>query len=746
MKKLILFFILLSATISAQKYSAEIKNFNGKPSLFVNGKFEYPMIYALTDVPSGRLTWEEMPQHNIKRMYDAGVRTFLFCLFFDDMWKNENDSLDISIAQKQIRGVTDVCPDANIIIRIHYHPPIWWYTKYPNESVEYADAKARDYDASARFKRIQHNDPATIIRYSFASKLWQNTMKEKMAEFCQKLSKTKEGDAVIGMHVLGGIYGEGHYWGFIKNYPDVSQPMQLHFRDWLKTKYKSVANLQKAWGNKIVTFETAKVPDMIDRNNTENGLFLNISKQENLADYYKCQHEVVADQIISFSKVVKESWNRPLIVGVNYGYTFPVYMRETVGGHLEFQKILKSPYIDFLSGAQCYWPSAKNPGEPARSRTLAKTINLNYKLWIDEYDTQPDLSQITKLNSDKSTPGYDSIMNTAIALTRRNMAVSAVNGQGFWFFDFGIAGGREFREAKDNGSNGFWDYPEILSDISKTKDIFEKQSVKPFTSNADVLMIYDTEVYYHLNTNRDLLAPVYVNTYWMSAAVWKAGVAADYIHLDDLDKVNMAQYKVVIFNNTYRITPEQLKLIKEKVLNNNRHVIWMYAPGYFDGKTYSTNAMKALTGINFNVIKPEKPYEIIIDTKDFNYKYGTSNKPLNPLFVVDDAKAETIGVYEEMNKTAIAKKAMNGFTSWYVGLPEYGDKFMKYLLESTGAHFYGTQGDVFYVGNNMLIMHSAKAGKHKISLKNGKTVSCEVPEGGGTVIFDSETGEILSAK
>ena len=739
----IILFLSLTVCIHAEKYSAEVKNFNGKPTLVINGKPEYPMIYALTDLPGGRLTWEEMPQHNIKRMYDAGVRIFYFCLFFDEMWKSENDSLNIIVAQKQLRGITEVCPDARVIIRLHVHPPVWWYSKYPKECVEYADTKALDIDLNGRFKRIQHNDPATVIRYSFASKVWQKTMNLKVAEFCRKLEATVEGNSVIGIQVASGIYGEGHYWGFMKNMPDVSLPMQIHFREWLNEKYHTVANLQKAWGSKTITFDNASVPDLNERKNAESGLFVSLPAQQNLVDYYKCQHELIPEIIISFAKTIKENWSRPILTGAFNGYTFPVFMRETAGGHLEFEKLLKSPYIDYLCGPQCYWPDAAKPSDPARSRGLVTSCRLNGKLWLDEYDTQPDLTKITTLNSDKNTPGYDSIINSAIAVVRRNMSVSAIQGQGFWFFDFGVGGGREFKEAKDNGSNGWWDYPEILAAISNTKAVFEKQTIKQFTSNADVLMVYDTEIYYNLTTNIELLAPVFVNTYWMSAAAWKAGIAADYIHIDDLNKVNMAQYKVVVFNNTFRITPEQLKLIKEKVLNNNRNVIWMYAPGYFDGKTYSTKTMRTLTGIDFTVLKPEKPYEISIDQPDLKYKYGVSNKPLNPLFVVDDVNAETIGVYTELNKTAIAKKKLKGFTSWYVGLPEYGDILMKYLFQKTGVHFYGEQGEIFYEGNNMLIMHSIKEGKHKIHLQSGKTVDCEIPKGGATLIFDSETGKKL---
>ena len=728
--------------ISGQNpHSAEVKPACGKPTLYVDGKPEYPMIYALTDLPGGRLTYEEMPQHNIRRMYDAGVRIFYFCLMFDEMWKSENDSLDITPAQKLIRGITDICPEAKVIIRLHVNPPIWWNKIHKAECTKYADSEAVDYDKELRFQRILQNDPTTINRYSLASKLWQNTMSAKVANFTKKLASTSEGNYVIGMQLAGGIYGEWHYWGFMKNNPDVSLPMQLHFKSWLKEKYKTNNALQKAWSDGSLTFDNVFVPEMNERNDVSNGLF---PKNQKLADYYKCQHELVADNIISFCKIVKQNWNRPIITGTFYGYTFPVFSREAVGGHLEIQKILNSPFVDYLSGPQCYYPDAQKPGEPARSRSLNTTIRLNGKLWLDEYDHQTDLTAVSVAGASPAMAGYDSVMNRARSEVRRNMAVSAVNGQGFWFFDFGVAGARIYNElAADVGSNGYWDYPELLSDIKQSKAIFEKQSAKPFTSNADVLMIYDTEVYYNLSINKNLLVPTTVNTYWMSAATWKAGIAADYIHIEDLNKVNMAQYKVVIFNNTYRITTEQLKLIKEKVLNNNRNVIWMYAPGYFDGKNYSTSNMKALTGFNFTLLRPTKAYEVTINRKDFEYQYGVSKKPVDPLFVVDDAQAESIGLYIEIEKPAIARKKLKNYTSWYVGLPEYGDKLMKFLLKESGAHFYVDNGEIVYEGNNMLVIHSTKEGLHNIILKNGKEIKCEFPKGGATLVLDSETGEEL---
>lgn len=68
-----------------------------------------------------------------------------------------------------------------------------------------------------------------------------------MREFCRRLAGTREGKAVIGIHLSGGVYGEWHPWGFIKQEQNVSTPMQTAFRKWLTNKYISDKNLQTAW-------------------------------------------------------------------------------------------------------------------------------------------------------------------------------------------------------------------------------------------------------------------------------------------------------------------------------------------------------------------------------------------------------------------------------------------------------------------------------------------------------------------
>ena len=85
--------------------SAQVKVHLGKPTLFINGKPVYAMLYALTDVPGGRWTWEEVPQHNLRAFADCGISVFQVDLFLEHAWMADG-SISMDLAVKQVRGVS----------------------------------------------------------------------------------------------------------------------------------------------------------------------------------------------------------------------------------------------------------------------------------------------------------------------------------------------------------------------------------------------------------------------------------------------------------------------------------------------------------------------------------------------------------------------------------------------------------------------------------------------------------------
>jgi hypothetical protein len=121
-----------------------------------------------------------------------------------------------------------------------------------------------------------------------------------------------------------------------------------------------------------------------------------------------------------------------------------------------------------------------------------------------------------------------------------------------------------------------------------------------------------------------------------------------------------------------------------------------------------------------------------------------TSSPISPLFAVEDKGCKSFGVYDGTNKTAIGKKKLNDFTSWYIALPSYNPEFLTEIIKRTSAHVYSDHlGDIIYCGNGILGVHSKEKGKRNITLKNGNVVEIEIKEAGGTIILDSNTGEIF---
>ncbi len=128
MKKLLLSFLLtctlffVYAQNPAEPVHATVQVLNNRPVIMINGKPQYPLLYALTDVPGGRWSWEELPKYNMQQFYKNGFKLIQVDLFFDNVWM-EDGSINLDTAQMQLKGVLNACPDAAIFLRFHVNAP-----------------------------------------------------------------------------------------------------------------------------------------------------------------------------------------------------------------------------------------------------------------------------------------------------------------------------------------------------------------------------------------------------------------------------------------------------------------------------------------------------------------------------------------------------------------------------------------------------------------------------------------------
>jgi hypothetical protein len=727
--------LLISLKAAAQSpISAKVAMHNGRPVIFLNDKPEYPMFYSLTDVPGGRWAWEEVPRYNLKSFCDIGIKLIQVDLAFDHVWK-EDGTLVLDTVQRQLQGVLSVCPDAAVFIRFHVNAPKWWQRKHPEENTVYADTQPKP-DINWGLQRIIEDDEETPTRFSLASVKWREEATQKLKELLTQLQRLPEANALAGIQVACGVYGEWHYWGFIENEPDMSQPMQIYFRQWLKDKYQTDKALQQAWQNKQVTFSSASLPTLTERKETKAGIFRDPAAERHVIDYYEAQHQVVADGILHFCRTVKENWPRPIITGAFYGYFYSVFGREATGGHLQLQRVLQSPYIDYLSGPGTYYPNAVEMGEPYRSRSLINSVALHGKLWLDEMDQQTPLVPLKDKNFAES-------LQKSIAQVRRNVLFTLSKGQGLWFYDFGPSGFNGGPRLKDHGTFGWWDEPTLRKDIGRLKQLADKHIHQPYQSDADVLLVHDTDVFYHIGSDKKQTALTHWGNNWLPVGVFKSGVVHDVIHIDDLQRIDLTPYKAIVFVNTFLLTPAHKQIIREKAAKNNRHLIWIYGPGYSDGKKLNPLHVSDVTGFRLKQNTFNNPVSVTVDSTIVKgYSFSVWNSSLNPVFTVQDANAKRLAVLTGTDQVGLALKKHREHTAWFISLPPDSPVLWRYIFKKTGAHLYNDSGDIFYSGSRVLTVHTKEGGPRTVQLKNGKTISLTLPPF-STTLLNTENGEVM---
>ena len=690
-------------------YSAKVAEANGRLGLLINNQPVPPIIYALTE--GGRFTWEETPKHNLELFAKLGYTLYQIDIWFRDVWL-EGDVLDWATMRKQLQGVYDVCPKAAVFIRIHVDPPAWWMLQHPTECVKY---NIRD----------EEGDKYAPYEPCLASEVWQEQADNMLKRFCKDLAAMPEGAQVIGLHLAGALYGEWHYWKFWLE-PDVSECMTRHWRGWLKSKYHTDSALRKAWADQSVSLNNAILPTSAERQSTCHGVFRDPQRERKVMDYYKYQHVCMVDAILKFSHTIKTAWPRPCVVGLFYGYFFcMVEMSVADGGHLELQKLLKSADIDYLSGPLSYDDTVRAAGGTGQIRGLEESLRLHGKLWLSETDHASHLGDAFKRNP----PKIPANMQETIAFHRRNFSYVLTHGTGLWWYDFG-----------PEGAGGWWDHPDIQADQAKMKRIYDRIAMHPYKSVADVLYVYDLECFYGMATTHSPNDPISYAAVDLSAAdALHTGAAIDKLFLHDLEYVDLNKYRVVVFANCYQMNPKQVKYVRNMVCQNNRTVIWYYAPGYSDGnQLHDAQYMSALTGIELaDLVCSEKP--VIGPLNNKRYEVGGV---VSPLFKVVDPDAEPLGHYQSGGSVGLARKRCPGFTSIYSGLPILGCDLLRDLFRTAGAHIYDTSSDVLLIDNQSICIHSVRGGTHRITMRDGRErvynlAACS------TMIADAASGRVL---
>lgn len=720
---LALLFIFSAITLSAQPVLGpvtSVESRNGLPEFYVDGKpFVLPAFE--TYVPGEKY---------FRQFKEAGCRLYGFatnCAM--EPWEHStptwvgHDVWDYSEFDACIGMILSADPDALIMPRIHVAEPDWWRAENPVELMVYSDG-------SVNLNNPQRLWPALKSRTfaSVASLKWREDMAAALRNMISHIQSASYANHIFGYQILGMNTEEWYHITFNRDQVgDYSPHMRQNFREWLKRKYWTTDNLRKSWNNPWIDFEKVEIPSKAARfAGQDERTFRDPATEMPVIDFYQCYNDLIPEVIDYLARVVKDATNRTKVVGAFYAYMFE-FAADPESGHLAVEKLLKSDNVDFVVVTASYGSRQLGSGGSIL-RSPHTSLKLHNKLWAEDNDNVSFLfPEVSRRMGDAEWERS----KVVLACTE-----NAEESKWIYQRGAGFTLGNGVHQSLFDLHGGYFDHPDLLNTVRDIYGMYKRSVDHDRGSCAEILVVADELATMYPTIHSRMLRQ---NMYDAPYRLIKCGAPYDAVYLNDLPLLDTTPYKLVIMLNTYCVDDYQKAQIEQRIKTGGKTVLWVYAPGLFNGNKKNPEEMSALTGINLagSVDSPlvaprielKKQTGQFIDeiTSSGKVTVGPDEKSCAPLFV-QDADAAPLGVLKGANKTVMAVKKIKDYTSVYTMTASLPPSFYRALARSAGAHIYNDSNDTLYVSRSYLTVNADGSGTRTIKLPRAATVYDAITE------------------
>lgn len=565
-------------------YDPPIKNSMGKPLVFTEN-FDKTLSYH-------------------RDFVKAGVKVHTCILHLGWMGVDE---YDYSLTDRVLESVFSLGDDVYFIPRIKLNVPIDWCRENPEDVfVYYGGPTTKEeiaslvgslkqdylgYEAENGYYRAgdyvdrRPNVDGVIARQSFSSKKWLEDAGVALSKLIDRLESSKYKDRIIGYHICYGTSGETILWGRIsKKYGDYGINNKRAFYQFGLKKYGSKEALCAAWCQPYISENNLRLPTRDERVGNKNSLsefFRGRKEDKIIIDYDEFTSEKNAEALNHFAKIVKKKTGK--LVGAFYGYS--LYINDAAySGHLALDKLLSSPYLDFFASPKAYARSGY--GEPGGEICPAQSINL-HKLFVDELDNRTYLA--TENEEDIKSGFVSKGLSETLAVMRREFAKDLSHGSGFWWMDLG---------------GGWFDSPELMSEVDSLVKLSKDLSNKGDTSVADMLILYDERsmmthgVSEHLHKG---FLREFINETNCS------GVISDVYRACDLPHIDLSKYRLIVFAFNFYIDKKTREIIRN--IPSDKTLVFSYCAGIHSENGYSLDLCEEITQHKITELKGVDQYD-----------------------------------------------------------------------------------------------------------------------------------------
>lgn len=693
----------------------EVRRHRGKPAFFVDGE-PYTKPGFETYVPQTKF---------FRQFTEAGTEVFSFSTnlgpgFGAPTWIGPN-RWDFRAVDELAHRVLEANPRGFLLPRIYLTTPDWWTEAHPEHCQVLAHGGTR-YRPGVGHGRDGKAFP------SIASAKWRADLAAALRQVIHHLQRSDYGDRLFGYFLTGLMSEEWYHWSIHTNeLSDYSAHTARAFSDWLRVRYRTVEALRRAWNDPSAEFDDVVVPSQAARQAGRNeNTFRDPAAEMPVIDWYLFYNDLVPDTIEGLARAAKEACHHRKVVGTFYCYMFE-FGGDPEFGHNAMAKLSRSPHLDFVAVTASYFDRELGRGADY-ARAPFTSLALHGKLWYHDNDTVSyRYDEMNAGRADRET----------VARYRRELGVTETVQETIWQYRRGVGFvlGTGIYQSFFDLHGGYFDDPRLMAEVKRLNAVLADARNHDRSSLAEILVVSDeascSYPTFESGLLQQTLQPVQVQ-------LAKLGAPHDSILVDDLGRADTSRYKFIVFLNCFHLTDAQRRLIRGRLLNGHRTILWCYAPGLFHGHRTSVEAMQDLTGLRL-VPDPKRDRVrariTLTDEGDRLWRQvqlppgheiepgaagvATPSSSLRTigrehvwarLISVEDGSATALGTLEGGSEVVLAMKTMRGWTSMYTINPVLPAAFLRAVARQAGVHLFNDRDDTLYASRSYLCLNADGAG------------------------------------
>lgn len=622
----------------------------------------------------------------------AGVHLFFPHVELTECW-NDLGTYDFSPIDETVRRTLDADPEAKLILRLRLKVPSWWHGKRPGQRIRYEDGS----------ERLDTHWERDVQPVSPASAAWQDDSERLMRAAVQHVESSEYAERIAGYNPAllhgGEWFEEGSMYHKLADY---SPCMQSAFGEWLERRYPDQ------------NFPEECVPSVEERQEGDIGNLRDPEKSRRVIDYLRFFHDLFASQAESLCAAIREASEGRALVGIYYGYTLvlsgvegqPGWVQNS--GHLALRRLLDSPHIDYLSSMLEY--SHRKPGEFCWSfGPLADSCRVHgkfyigedeIKTWLDESD--PDIFYYIERLERPEQVSDVMLRNTACMLSHHS-----------------------WEELVDLGG-GWYRHPDVLASIGRIAGLVNQPHLAASPARGEravsqiALFVDEVSLMYQAVRDADHLnKPLLIDSL---LEFFHIGAPVDVYLFSDLTdgRVPLDRYRFLVFLNAFHLDAGQRAYIRDEAARDGRCILSFYAPGFFGPGGASEEGIRELTGFQVRFDTQAARLRVRVGEKEFG-----SEKPVSPVFYVDDPEAEVIGELVQGGlwrggvgtpgggfdigpggRGGLCRKVFEDWTSVYSAAPCIPAGVLRDFAKDAGVHIYVESDDLVHATRDLLAIHA----------------------------------------